>query len=347
MGGAEKSTIEISNYLNDRYTSINNYFIVFSKNYSKQLNLDELDYICIDDLNIVKNLTTIIRFLKIKEINVIHAHFIKCSIICSILKLLFYNKISFVVTEHSLINLHKINIFKIILYKTALLNADKIIAVSNLSFSYINSHINYLKDKIIIINNFINFENYNLYKREIKRNDYIKFLIVSRLTVDKNLIESINFCLFMSKYCKVHLDILGDGPIKSQLYYHLNLVKNLNFTYTFHGNQININIFLKNSDFLINFSKVESFSLTTLESLATGLPVICYNSDFINLFNYNDAPIIASPINSYYELRDRINYYINNDKSYSYRDYLILNYDIKYSASKLFQMYKFLKEKNE
>ena len=345
MGGAEKSTIEIANYLNTSSENIHNFIIILNKKNFGNLRIGNVKYLVLESNNIFKNIYIILKFLNSNNINIIHSHFIKSTIICSLLKYIYRYKIKFVITEHSLVNLHKINPIKIFLYKIALINSDRVIAVSKLSLSYLQSNLNNQLSKICLVNNFINFNQFLLRKRNISNPIKINFLIVSRLASDKNLIEAINFCIFMSKYIKVHLDIVGDGEMKSQLLNFIYLNGNSNFSSNFHGNQIIIKEFLYKSDFLLNFSLKESFSLSTLESLATGLPVICFNSKFVELFDSYDSPMIYSDDNSFLDLRDNLFKYIKNKKKYNYRDYLKNKYDISVSSIKLLEVYVSLKGK--
>lgn len=72
---------------------------------------------------------------------------------------------------------------------------------------------------------------------------------------------------------QVTLDVVGDGPSRQQLE-ELSAALGLQGNVTFHGYQQDIPSFLRQADYFLLSSKSEGISLTLLEAMAVGLPVV-------------------------------------------------------------------------
>ncbi|MGL5318807.1 MAG: glycosyltransferase [Bacteroidales bacterium] len=111
---------------------------------------------------------------------------------------------------------------------------------------------------------------------DIQKYDGQLFRIVSvgRLTVQKSydrLIEAIN--ILKSKGLQVHLNIVGDGPLKNNLQLLVNEL-NLNNEITFCGYVKTPYTIVANSDLFVSSSYVEGYSLVICEALCLGIPVL-------------------------------------------------------------------------
>lgn len=210
----------------------------------------------------------------------------------------FFKKIKFIILEHSsfyprIVNkIDKLDIIKKILLlfiKWFSLFSEGIICVSE-SLKNAMQKIGF-KNKFYIIPNVVFEENEN-----IKINNYnsikfkyeIKIISVSNL-IDKtkNISNLLNgFKIFLNTYKeefknnKIILDIYGDGKDKEKLIKLANELDLLNKNVFFKGAIDNKKLkeLMPSYDFFVMFSKVETFSVATLEAMLCGLPVIATKS---------------------------------------------------------------------
>lgn len=210
----------------------------------------------------------------------------------------FFKKIKFIILEHStfyprIVNkIDKLDIIKKILLlfiKWFSLFSEGIICVSE-SLKNAMQKIGF-KNKFYIIPNVVFEENEN-----IKINNYnsikfkyeIKIISVSNL-IDKtkNISNLLNgFKIFLNTYKEefknneIILDIYGDGKDKEKLIKLANELDLLNKNVFFKGAIDNKKLkeLMPSYDFFVMFSKVETFSVATLEAMLCGLPVIATKS---------------------------------------------------------------------
>lgn len=210
----------------------------------------------------------------------------------------FFKKIKFIILEHStfyprIVNkIDKLDIIKKILLlfiKWFSLFSEGIICVSE-SLKNAMQKIGF-KNKFYIIPNVVFEENEN-----IKINNYnsikfkyeIKIISVSNL-IDKtkNISNLLNgFKIFLNTYKEefknneIIFDIYGDGKDKEKLIKLANELNLLNKNVFFKGAIDNKKLkeLMPSYDFFVMFSKVETFSVATLEAMLCGLPVIATKS---------------------------------------------------------------------
>lgn len=210
----------------------------------------------------------------------------------------FFKKIKFIIFEHSSFYLrivHKIDkldiIKKILLLfiKWFSLFSEGIICVSE-SLKNAMQKIGF-KNKFYIIPNVVFEENENIKinnYNSIKFKSEIKIISVSNL-IDKtkNISNLLNgFKIFLNTYKeefknnKIILDIYGDGKDKEKLIKLANELNLLNKNVFFKGAIDNKKLkeLMPSYDFFVMFSKVETFSVATLEAMLCGLPVIATKS---------------------------------------------------------------------
>lgn len=105
-------------------------------------------------------------------------------------------------------------------------------------------------------------------------------VIVSRLSSEKNLSDAIKaFEIFLRTCPKYILDIYGDGDSRDsleELTRHLSLSKNV----IFHGQISSVDKVYQSSEFSLVTSNFEGFSLSTLESISNGTPVVTYEVNY-------------------------------------------------------------------
>ncbi|MCH2223358.1 MAG: glycosyltransferase family 4 protein [Crocinitomicaceae bacterium] len=141
----------------------------------------------------------------------------------------------------------------------------------------------------------------------------------------------------------MHLDILGDGPLKKELH---EQAKNCGIKELvhFHGNVDYPEIFLKKATIYLHTAIYEPFGLVLLEAMAAGLPVVCTdgfgNRDLINngengyLFPDRSPKAIADKITSLLENPDICSKMGESAKEFSKQ------FDIKPYVSQLLKLYR-------
>ena len=72
----------------------------------------------------------------------------------------------------------------------------------------------------------------------------------------------------------IHLDLLGDGPLKPQLEEYI-AKNNIGDWIHLHGSVDHPESYLKDASIYLHTSKAEAFGLVMVEAMAAGLPVIC------------------------------------------------------------------------
>ncbi len=198
----------------------------------------------------------------------------------------------------------------------------------------INSKIR--KSKICLIPSGIELEKFNLYqtKRETKEElnlplDEIIIGIIGRIDVNKGhhiVIDAISKC----KQSNFKLLIVGEPTINESNDYLLNIKnkidqENLNNRILFRPFTNEIEKYYKAIDVLINASKSETVGMSTIESLACGIPIIGSNSggtkELIEnrtlgyLFEPQNVDDLGLKIEQYFQERNKFN--SNDLKNYA------------------------------
>ena len=115
------------------------------------------------------------------------------------------------------------------------------------------------------------------------------FLVIGRLSEEKNCEQIIKVFSKLSEKIDVKLIFIGDGPLEEDL---LKMTKQLNQSHRifFKGALKNIKEHLMNSDYYISASKSEGMSNSLLEAMSLGIPAITSNVSGVNEIvddNYN------------------------------------------------------------
>lgn len=139
-------------------------------------------------------------------------------------------------------------------------------------------------------------------------NTCIKFVYTGRLSVEKQVDKTIMaFISFTKKYnVNSTLDLIGSGPLEQSLKEYVSS-KGLNSKIKFHGNKsyTEIKESLCSYDIFLMSSMGEGVSLSTLEAMAAGLPVIAY--DVTGMRN-----LVENGVNGYLSINDNIEDFVNN-----------------------------------
>lgn len=152
------------------------------------------------------------------------------------------------------------------------------IANSNDTFSYLRNNLpRRHRSRIIQLTNAINIAAFNFCERETPANE-LRLITTGSLVPKKNhvfLFEVMKH-LIHSPY-KIHLDVLGDGPLRSFLTEKAH-DQQLEDAITFHGNVDDVFHFLSKSHVYVHPATYEPFGLVIVEAMATGLPVVCLDA---------------------------------------------------------------------
>ncbi len=130
-----------------------------------------------------------------------------------------------------------------------------------------------------IVPNFINVDKFNLVnKPKMAQVDTFNLVHISLMNDTKRidiLLRSLHMIIFGYNYKNIHLHLIGDGADR-QKYEDLASELDLQDYCTFHGYVDNNNLerYLSLSNALVISSKIETFCISGIESMACGLPVV-------------------------------------------------------------------------
>lgn len=264
MGGAEKVVLDLAKYTSkDKF---NTYVVAMSKR-------DELLQEFLDNKvntkllrksNSFKDFISIIKsinkFIKEKNIQIIHAHMTHSIIVASILKIL-NPSLKIVYTSHSLNIGSKIR--EIIVWSLKpFRDVDIVFSQDILKYFY--------KQNYRVIPNGIKVEKYNL---GLEKNQKFTFIAIGRLETVKNHKFLIEVANKLQKKCDFDIHIVGDGYLKEDLN---SLIEkyNLQDRVKLLGLRNDISILLNQSHCLLMPSLWEGLPIVILEAGASRLPVI-------------------------------------------------------------------------
>ena len=151
------------------------------------------------------------------------------------------------------------------------------IAVSKDTETYLKMHLPKHLQKITVLPNAIDFNRFYRGKTEYK-SETINLLNIGRLDDNKNqsfLIDVVKN--IANKGFPVHLDILGNGNNREKLQQKINDYQ-LSDKIILRGNVDDTEHFLHHSYLYLFSSLKESFGLTILEAMASGLPVVALDA---------------------------------------------------------------------
>lgn len=219
--------------------------------------------------------------------DIIHAHFYFMAAIASFIKS--KRHVPLVVTEHSSkLNKNKDEISKIDirLAEKAYANSDRIIAVSSAFANQLHSNFGIRCD---VVNNIVSTKSFHCTEKHTE-NEPFAFVSVGQLLENKGHDIVIEAFSKLPENKKMRLFIIGDGPERCKLEQQIQ------------DSKLNENVILKgqlkreeiqevfaHSDAFVLASHSETFGLSYIEAMLSGLPVIATDcggpSDFVNKEN--------------------------------------------------------------
>lgn len=182
---------------------------------------------------------------------------------------------------------------------------NRIICVANATYNDLPKSI---KSKSIVIYNGIDIGS-NKYLE--KADGVLRICYVARLIQSKGILELLNIIKKLYEYdnIMVHLDIAGDGELKSQVEDFIRFNPKLDIKY--HGFLNNPKDIYENSHLGIMLSKFEGMPLNILEAFSAGLPFISYNISGVSeviVNNYNGFLIKLDDLDSAYQKIKELDY---------------------------------------
>lgn len=148
----------------------------------------------------------------------------------------------------------------------------KIIAISEDSYKYARGVLPRF-DKIFLLPNAIDFKRFN--RNTLKEKRINELTIIGSLVAKKGhdlAIKTIK--MLKDRGMDVHLNILGDGPLRhnlQDLVHELDLINEVSF----HGNVEYPEEFLSTTSIYLHTASYEPFGLVLLEAMASGNVVVC------------------------------------------------------------------------
>jgi glycosyltransferase involved in cell wall biosynthesis len=236
-----------------------------------------------NDITCIKQIKKIILHGKY---DLIHFHGSKAGLVGRIAALLAGHKRT-VLTVHNFVVYQEVPLVKRTIFKYGeyLLShiTSKIITVSNALKEDLVKNYGIKEDKIIPIYNGIDFFDYNKVSDKVREKfglgintDKPIVGTVARMAPQKGLEYLIKAVPIVLKKCDVLFVIAGDGPMMSEL---VEMVKQtgLQDKVLFPGYVKNISRFFACLDIFVIPSIAEGLSITTIEAMACGLPVVASN----------------------------------------------------------------------
>jgi glycosyltransferase involved in cell wall biosynthesis len=123
--------------------------------------------------------------------------------------------------------------------------------------------------------NAINFQKFNKHRKYNKDIERIRLICIGSFVLKKNQLFLLDVILILvNKGLDVHLTLVGDGPLRSELEDKIEALS-LNSYVTLVGNTEQVEFYLSKSTVYVHAAIYEPFGLVLLEAMASGLPVVC------------------------------------------------------------------------
>lgn len=251
-----------------------------------------------------------LKLIKLKpDIIVLHNYQI---IPCILFKIFFFTKIIYVDHYGLSTKPYKdrliLELSKFFVEHYVVLNQD--------NFDYLNTRLRINKNKIIIISNGIDLEFYKTVKKESDKK-ILKVGMAARFNSTRHhklIVEAINSSIL--KDIKIQCNFAGEGELKNELK-KITKKRALNKKFLFNNmlNQYQLKKWYSNLDLYIQATKGEGMSISLIQAMAMGVPVLASNvtgiknflnpKKFIGLVFENDKTSLAKQIRQFFLMRYR------------------------------------------
>ncbi len=193
---------------------------------------------------------------------------------------------------------------------------NKFIAVSNQVRDFYIKHLPNKLNNIFLLFNPINFNDFYCSKKNILNKNKIKLISVGSLRKLKNHVFLVDIVHeLIKRNIDVELLILGEGKEREAIQSKIDKY-NLKDKIKLVGNVVKPEDYYKNADIYVHSSTSESFGLSILEAMASGLPCITLDAK-------GNRDIIKDGINGYMIYKqeidvfcDKIQTLVNNEELY-------------------------------
>ncbi|WP_445381947.1 glycosyltransferase [Robiginitalea sp. IMCC43444] len=284
----------------------------------------------------------------IKRYDIVHVHLFPALYWVALANFLSASRVKLVYTEHSTYNKRRGNLIFKFIDRIIYRQYSQIITIAPEVDANLKGHLKFHDDSFELIENGINTRAIIKAPVPSRKSIYPKlnaenFILIQvssfRYPKDQDtVIKSLNLLP-----ANVVLILIGEGPRIEEC---KKLVKtlNLNDRVFFLGIKSNVIEYLKASDVAILSSHYEGLSLSCLEGMASGRPLIATDAPGLSSI-VKDAGVLF-PINEYHELAKRINELLRDKKHYENIVESCLNraraYDIQITIDKQIRLYKSL-----
>lgn len=205
-----------------------------------------------------------------------------------------------------------------------------------------------------VMPNYIDIDSFstNNYIKSIKNNGKFNLIHVSLFSDIKNipmLLKSLHMLIYDDKISNVHLHIIGDGAIRSDIERIINNL-NLNDFCTLHGSVANdkLSRYINSCNSLVISSKKETFGVVGIEAMILGLPVISTKCGGPQMYITPSTGILVDNDDSFAMkngLKELITNYYKFDSEYI-KEFVTSNFSEEFITNKLLNLYNNLKNKN-
>ena len=271
--------------------------IEFEENYKKELMEAGISFKCVGRRPKKDRILCIKKFRQFKKQfkpDIIHVHLIGTSIY--VVSAFLFDNIPIVETIHNVVLAWP----KLIRFYTSK-RVNKLIAISEKVREVLIENLKINPQKIELIYNGIDVSKFLALNYEVRK-QVTNLLAIGRLVPQKDHFTLLKaFRLFIQKLQKQniyeypHLYIVGEGPLKNELY---KMVKDLKIEglVTFVGATPEVHKFLKKADIYVMSSIYEGLSISLIEALATGIPIIATNvGSNAEVVKHNETGILIPP----------------------------------------------------
>lgn len=296
FGGAEKVAIQIIHATEES----NNVWYLSKKGViEKILNKNSVNSIFVKKLTLL----TLKKICKEKNIELVHAHDFRASVLCSFLKS--QKIVSHIHQSPSWIN-NRNNPY----YQLYSLRMNRFHTIFVTSEDIINSTLFKGKPNVVLLPNYVSVS----FEKKADEKEY-DFLYLGRMEREKNPFGFLDFIeKFQKRNIKIKAVMVGTGSLKNDIEKRIN-EKKLEILMT--GFLDNPTEMILKSKFLVSTSSREGFGLALVEAMQLGVPVISFRSGGVTdlIKNMNNGLIMSH--SSIDNTIDNIINLLNDEETYN------------------------------
>ncbi|MBP6557735.1 MAG: glycosyltransferase [Flavobacterium sp.] len=283
----------------------------------------------------LKNIFFISRFCK--RFDLVHVHLFPSQYWAA----LAFSKVPMIVTEHCTTNKRREKGIYRPIEKLTYGQYKKIISISQKAEDSLKQWLGFPNERFMVIENGINLETFYNAKPKAIENipaDVKKIIMVGRFNATKDHPTAIKAMTHLSD--NIHLLLVGEGNLKTDC---MALAKTLNVDHKVHflGLRSDVAELLKSCDINLISSHSEGLSISSLECLASGKPLVTSNVNGLREINQNAGLLFED--NNHQELADRINELLSDTAFYEMVVQRCLNrvkdFDIQKTVDKHLELY--------